>query len=86
MWRVARWPQEPAALLEEAKAGGFWSYAAGVAYHISVMFNVAGLCVDNYNTTLPIAKVLSLPVHCHAPSQSALAPLHCTGLTTASDS
>ena len=49
--------QEPAALLAEAKAGGFWSYAAGVAYHICVMFNVRGLVVDNYETTLPIAKV-----------------------------
>ena len=54
--------QEPAALLAEAKAGGFWSYAAGVAYHICVMFNVGGLCVDNYNTTLPIAKVRALSV------------------------
>ena len=47
------------ALLAEAKAGGFWSYAAGTAYKISTDARVGGVEVDNYRTTLPMGKGLS---------------------------
>lgn len=49
--------QEPKALLKAAKKGGFWSYAAGVAYQMSVLFDIQGIQIDNYSTTLPIKKV-----------------------------
>jgi hypothetical protein len=42
-----------------AKAGGFWSYAAGVAYIFCTEFQVEGLEVDNFKTTLPLKKGLS---------------------------
>eukprot|EP00238_Polyblepharides_amylifera_P008366 CAMPEP_0196590232 /NCGR_PEP_ID=MMETSP1081-20130531/66029_1 /TAXON_ID=36882 /ORGANISM="Pyramimonas amylifera, Strain CCMP720" /LENGTH=412 /DNA_ID=CAMNT_0041913279 /DNA_START=135 /DNA_END=1373 /DNA_ORIENTATION=+ len=49
----------PADLLKEAQKGEFWSYAAGVAYYMVTMFDVRGLELDNYRTTLPISKGLS---------------------------
>ena len=52
-------PFEPKALLEEAQRGGFFSYAAGVAYQILTNYQVRGLVVDNYKTDLPIKKGLS---------------------------
>jgi UTP-glucose-1-phosphate uridylyltransferase/mevalonate kinase len=52
-------PMEPRALLEEAQAGGFWSYVAGVAYQIMTHYHVRGLVIDNYKTDLPIKKGLS---------------------------
>jgi UTP-glucose-1-phosphate uridylyltransferase/mevalonate kinase len=52
-------PMEPKALLEEAQAGGFWSYVAGVAYQILTHYHVRGLMIDNYKTDLPIKKGLS---------------------------
>eukprot|EP00241_Pyramimonas_parkeae_P006052 CAMPEP_0114246892 /NCGR_PEP_ID=MMETSP0058-20121206/12720_1 /TAXON_ID=36894 /ORGANISM="Pyramimonas parkeae, CCMP726" /LENGTH=412 /DNA_ID=CAMNT_0001360139 /DNA_START=249 /DNA_END=1487 /DNA_ORIENTATION=+ len=52
-------PMEPKALLKAAKKGGFWSYAAGVAYQMSVLFDIQGIQIDNYSTTLPIKKGLS---------------------------
>jgi UTP-glucose-1-phosphate uridylyltransferase/mevalonate kinase len=50
---------EPAALLAAARAGGFYSYAAGVAYQVLVHYRVRGLVVDNDRTDLPVRKGLS---------------------------
>lgn len=47
------------ALLAEAEAGGFFSYAAGVAYQVMTHYRVRGLEIDNYETTLPVQKGLS---------------------------
>jgi UTP-glucose-1-phosphate uridylyltransferase/mevalonate kinase len=52
-------PMEPRALLDEAQRGGFWSYAAGVAYQILTHYHVRGLVINNYETDLPIKKGLS---------------------------
>ncbi|MBS3763758.1 MAG: GHMP kinase [Planctomycetes bacterium] len=50
---------EPSALKSEAENGGFFSYAAGVAYQIATHHKVKGLEIDNYRTTLPLKKGLS---------------------------
>lgn len=50
---------DPEALVEAAQRGGFWSYVAGVAYKVATEFNVGGLELDNYRTTLPLKKGLS---------------------------
>ncbi len=34
--------------MQEAQAGGFWSYAAGTAYRLLVDFGISGLSIDNY--------------------------------------
>ena len=47
------------ALLAEAQKGGFFSYAAGVAYQVLTHYHVRGLEIDNYLTDLPIKKGLS---------------------------
>ncbi len=52
-------PMEREALLAEAMAGGFASYAAGVAYQILTHYRVRGIEIDNYLTDLPIQKGLS---------------------------
>src|SRR5512147_2591400 len=52
-------PMEPKALLEEAGKGGFWSYAAGVAYQVITNYRVRGLTIDNYKMDLPMKKGLS---------------------------
>ncbi|MBN2417711.1 GHMP kinase [bacterium] len=52
-------PMEPEALLAEAEAGGFFSYAAGVAYQVLTHYRVHGLEIDNYLTDLPVKKGLS---------------------------
>jgi UTP-glucose-1-phosphate uridylyltransferase/mevalonate kinase len=52
-------PMITEALLEEAEKGGFFSYAAGVAYQILTHYRVRGLEIDNYLTDLPIKKGLS---------------------------
>jgi UTP-glucose-1-phosphate uridylyltransferase/mevalonate kinase len=52
-------PLEPRALLEEAQGGGFFSYAAGVAYQVLTNYRVRGLVVRNFETDLPIKKGLS---------------------------
>jgi UTP-glucose-1-phosphate uridylyltransferase/mevalonate kinase len=52
-------PMESRTLLEEAQAGGYWSYMAGVAYQVLTHYQVRGLVVDNYRTDLPIKKGLS---------------------------
>ena len=52
-------PMERSALLAEAEKGGFFSYAAGVAYQILTNYRVQGLEIDNYLTDLPVKKGLS---------------------------
>ncbi len=58
-------PMHPKALLAEAEAGGFFSYAAGVAYRIQAEYVIrtenilGGLFIDNYRTDLPVKKGLS---------------------------
>jgi UTP-glucose-1-phosphate uridylyltransferase/mevalonate kinase len=52
-------PMEPAALMQEAQRGGFWSYIAGVAYQVLTNYHVRGLMIDNYKTDLPMKKGLS---------------------------
>ncbi len=47
------------ALLGEAQKGGFFSYAAGVAYQVMTHYRVRGLEIDNYKTDLPVRKGLS---------------------------
>jgi UTP-glucose-1-phosphate uridylyltransferase/mevalonate kinase len=50
---------EPALLLEAAQAGGFYSYAAGVAYQVMIHYRVRGLVIENDHTDLPVKKGLS---------------------------
>lgn len=52
-------PMDKAILLEEAEKGGFFSYAAGVAYQVLTHYRVRGLIIDNHLTDLPIKKGLS---------------------------
>lgn len=52
-------PLNPEALLAEAQRGGFFSYAAGVAYQIFTRYSVGGIAINNYLTDLPIQKGLS---------------------------
>ncbi len=52
-------PMEKDALLAEAQKGGFFSYAAGVAYQILTHYRVRGLEIDNTLTDLPVKKGLS---------------------------
>jgi UTP-glucose-1-phosphate uridylyltransferase/mevalonate kinase len=52
-------PLEPRTLLEEAQRGGFFSYAAGVAYQVLTHYRVRGLVIRNDLTDLPIKKGLS---------------------------
>jgi UTP-glucose-1-phosphate uridylyltransferase/mevalonate kinase len=52
-------PMQPDALLAEAQKGGFFSYAAGVAYQVLTHYRVQGLEIDNTRTDLPIRKGLS---------------------------
>ncbi len=51
-------PMEPGPLLMSARGGGFWSYAAGVAYRALTVHNVRGLVINNDRTTLPMKKGL----------------------------
>ena len=50
---------EREALRDEAEKGGFFSYAAGVAYQILTNYRVRGLEINNYRTDLPVKKGLS---------------------------
>ncbi len=52
-------PMDREALLREAQRGGFFSYAAGVAYQVLTHYRVRGLEIDNTFTDLPIKKGLS---------------------------
>ncbi len=46
-------------LLEIAEEGGFYSYTAGVAYHMMNHYNIQGLEIESYKMDLPIRKGLS---------------------------
>ena len=52
-------PMERETLLKEAQEGGFFSYAAGVAYTMLTFYHIGGIEIDNYETTLPVKKGLS---------------------------
>jgi galactokinase len=52
-------PMEKRLLLAEAQKGGFFSYAAGVAYQILDKHTVRGIEISNYFTDLPVKKGLS---------------------------
>lgn len=52
-------PMETSALLDAARSGDFFSYAAGVAYQVLTHYRVRGLEIDNYKTDLPVKKGLS---------------------------
>lgn len=52
-------PMETSALLKAAEAGGFYSYAAGVAYQVMTHYRVRGLEIVNTLTDLPVKKGLS---------------------------
>ena len=52
-------PMDAEVLLETAQKGGFFSYAAGVAYQVLTNYRVRGLEIDNYCTDMPIKKGLS---------------------------
>ncbi len=52
-------PMEREALLKAAEEGGFYSYAAGVAYQVMTHYRVRGLEIDNHMTDLPVKKGLS---------------------------
>jgi len=52
-------PMQREVLLQEAQKGGFFSYAAGVAYQVLTHYCVRGLEIDNYKTDLPVKKGLS---------------------------
>jgi UTP-glucose-1-phosphate uridylyltransferase/mevalonate kinase len=54
-----RVPMSLERLQQEAAAGGFFSYAAGVAAYMLDFFGVDGIEIDNYKTTLPVKKGLS---------------------------
>lgn len=46
-------------LKEEAESDSIFSYAAGVAYYMLEFYDVGGIHIDNYQTTLPVKKGLS---------------------------
>jgi UTP-glucose-1-phosphate uridylyltransferase/galactokinase len=52
-------PMETSALLDAARSGDFFSYAAGVAYQVLTHYRVRGLEIDNFKTDLPVKKGLS---------------------------
>jgi UTP-glucose-1-phosphate uridylyltransferase/mevalonate kinase len=52
-------PMDLDVLQREAQAGGFFSYAAGVAAYMLDFYGVGGVEMDNYKTTLPVKKGLS---------------------------
>jgi UTP-glucose-1-phosphate uridylyltransferase/mevalonate kinase len=52
-------PMDRDALLAEAQKGGFFSYAAGVAYQVLTHYRVRGLEINNTLSDLPIKKGLS---------------------------
>lgn len=56
---VYRVPMDAETLRREAAAGGFFSYAAGVAAYMLEFYGVDGIEIDNYKTDLPVKKGLS---------------------------
>lgn len=57
--QVYRVPMDSETLRKEAAAGGFFSYAAGVAAYMLEFYGVGGIEIDNYKTDLPVRKGLS---------------------------
>lgn len=55
----ASYPMQREALLEAAGRGDFFSYAAGVAHFMLTFYEVDGLELDNYQTSMPVKKGLS---------------------------
>jgi UTP-glucose-1-phosphate uridylyltransferase/mevalonate kinase len=55
----ACYPMQRKALQEAAARGGFFSYAAGVAHFMLTFYQVDGLELDNYQTSMPVKKGLS---------------------------
>ena len=52
-------PMRKKDLLEAARTGEFFSYVAGVAYKMLTDYQISGIVIDNYKTTLPAKKGLS---------------------------
>ena len=52
-------PMDREALRAQAETGGFFSYAAGVAYQVLIHYAVGGIEIDNYRTDLPVKKGLA---------------------------
>lgn len=52
-------PMDQDELLAVAQQGGFFSYAAGVAYYLLTFYHVGGIEIENYHTDLPVKKGLS---------------------------
>jgi len=52
-------PMDTDELLRVAEEGGYYSYAAGVAYQVATHYKVRGIEINNYKTDLPIKKGLS---------------------------
>lgn len=52
-------PMDIDRLRDCAQQGGFFSYAAGVAYQALIQYRIGGLEIDNHYTDLPIKKGLS---------------------------
>jgi UTP-glucose-1-phosphate uridylyltransferase/mevalonate kinase len=78
-WRV---PMELESLRREAAAGGFFSYAAGVAAYMLDFYGVDGIEIDNYRTTLPVKKGLSSSAAFCVLVARAFNQLYRLGLTT----
>ncbi len=57
--KEALFPMDAEELLQVARRGEFFSYAAGVARYMLTQYGVGGLELDNYKTSLPIKKGLS---------------------------
>ncbi|MDD2599413.1 MAG: sugar phosphate nucleotidyltransferase [Kiritimatiellae bacterium] len=77
-----RMPMDLAVLQQEAAAGGFFSYAAGVAAYMLDFYGVEGLEIDNYKTTLPVKKGLSSSAAFCVLVARAFNQLYRLGLTT----
>ncbi len=55
-YQILNLRMENQTLLAQARKGGFFSYAAGVAYQILNHYQVGELEIDNYLTDLPVQK------------------------------
>jgi len=77
-----RVPMDLAVLQREAAAGGFFSYAAGVAAYMLDFYGVDGIEIDNYKTTLPVKKGLSSSAAFCVLVARAFNQLYQLGLTT----
>ena len=52
-------PMDKEQLKREAESDSIFCYAAGVAYYMLEFYNVGGIEINNYSTTLPVKKGLS---------------------------